>query len=51
MRASGLLVALALAGCGQEERARAASDNVVAGFVDKGEAWPLLLAHCLRATS
>lgn len=51
MRASGLLVALALTGCGPEERARAASDNVVAGVVDKGAAWPLLLAHCLRATS
>ncbi len=51
MRASGLLVVLALASCGPEERTRAASDNVVAGVVDKGAAWPLLLAHCLRATS
>ena len=51
MRVSGLLVVLALAGCGPEERTRAASDNVVAGVVDDGAAWPLLLAHCLRATS
>lgn len=51
MRASCLLVVLALASCGPEQQTRAASDNVVAGVVDKGAAWPLLLAHCLRATS
>ena len=51
MRASGLLVVLALASCGPEQQTRAASDNVVAGVADKGAAWPLLLAHCLRATS
>ena len=40
---------LLLASCGPQEKARAASDAVVAGAADKGAAWPLLLRHCLSA--
>jgi hypothetical protein len=42
---------MALAGCGPETPTRAASDNVVAGVVDEGAAWPLLLQHCLRSVA
>lgn len=51
MRVSGLVMAMLLAGCGPGAPTRAASDKVVAGVVDEGAAWPLLLQHCLRAVS
>jgi hypothetical protein len=44
-----VIVAMLLAACGPDEKARAASDAVVAGVADKGAAWPLLLQHCLSS--
>lgn len=46
--AAAALALLAVA-CGPEGKQRAASDAVVADVTDAGAAWPLLLAHCLRA--
>lgn len=45
------IVALAATACEPAGPKRAASDAVVAGAADKGAAWPLLLAHCLRSPS
>lgn len=50
--AAGLtFLALAATACEPTGPQRAASDAVVAGAADKGAAWPLLLAHCLRSPS
>lgn len=49
--ASSLVLACLLAACGPETPGRAASDKVVAGDVNPGATWPLLLQHCLRLPS
>lgn len=50
MRMIGLVsLAIVLAACGPEGKARAASDAVVADAPNPGAAWPLMLQHCLRS--
>ena len=51
MRGIGLLsvAVLLAAACGPEGKARAASDAVVADAASPGQAWPLMLQHCLRS--
>ena len=48
--AAGLaLIATLATACEPKGPTRAASDAVVSDAADKGAAWPLLLAHCLRS--
>jgi hypothetical protein len=49
--AAGVAAAVALAACGPQGPKVAASEKVVAKAENRGAAWPLMLAHCLRAAA